>query len=749
MTSVGSRPLALVVVPQGRRPAALVAAVARAHPSWTVECVWAGDPLMRPVCDAPSRRWFDGARDGSPRHEFDLVTCSPEIASWLRALGAARSGLERGHDAVVVLVAGSVAVLGSLDALVAPLTANSGPVAPAMLVAKAIGPLDGEGVPLESDLVAHGSYSTSVAAFGTASHELIEWLERQLRAAPIEDGAGRVFERAAVAFGLTVCADASIGIGSFRWDDVAPSLLDLPAFSPDSPWSLDPSRPTRARVDVAGDSMRRRTIERAAVQFEGELRSVRLPGGMEIDDVVRDLVRDALALDVEVPAPFSDSARFRAWVSRRYWNALHASRRELVAAFPDVLGADAGRFTTWGRRAFVDDRVSPTLDVPSHVEARWSVADSLADGIDVVGYLTRESSLGDVGRRLRSAVEAAGVSVGGLAYQRTASPELHDAARSADVIAHRHTLAVVNADQFPALAMDHPELFAAGTHRIGYWFWELEHVPAEMRRAASLVDEIWVGSEFVADAFRAAVRTPVRCVPVPVPEPVASERRRGSFPALSHVADRFLFAVVFDHFSVTERKNPVGVVEAFTRAFAPDEGPVLVVKSMNAARRWPQHQHVVHAAAGRPDVVLWDEHLSRPDQMAFVREVDALVSLHRSEGLGLHLAEAMWLGTPVIATRYSGNLDFMDDESALLVDAAMTPVVRGEGVYPACASWAEPDIDQAAAAMRRLVEDRELAARLRSNARRRMERQPSLADTGRTIASLLGVSLPPATGVAS
>jgi glycosyltransferase involved in cell wall biosynthesis len=749
MTSVGSGPLALVVVPQGRRPAALAAAVARAHPSWTVECVWAGDPLMRPVCEAPSRRWFDGARDGSPRHEFDLVTCSPEIASWLRALGAVRSGLELGHDAVVVLVAGSVAVLRSLDALVAPLSNNSGPVAPAMFVAKAIGPLHGEGVPLESDLVAHGSYSTSVAAFGAASHELIEWMERQLRAAPIEDGPGRVFERAAVAFGLTVCTDASIGAGPFRWGDGVPSLLDLPAFVPDEPWSLDPSRPTRARVDVAGDPVRRRTIEGAAEQFDGDRRTIRLPGGMVIDDVLRRLVREALADGVEVPAPFSDIARFRTWLSRRYWSALHASRRDLAAAFPDVLGADAGRFTTWGRRAFVDDTVSPVLDVPPHVDTRWEVADTLADGVDVVGYLTRESSLGDVARRLRSALETAGVPGGGLAYQRTASPETPDAVRPADVVAHRHTLAVVNADQFPALAMDHPELFSAGTHRIGYWFWELEHVPADMRRAASMVDEIWVGSQFVADAVRAAVRTPVRCVPVPVPEPVASGRGRASFPALSGVADRFLFAVVFDHFSVTERKNPVGVVQAFTRAFAPGEGPVLVVKSMNAARRWPQHQHVVHAAADRPDVILWDEHLSRADQMAFIREVDALVSLHRSEGLGLHLAEAMWLGTPVIATRYSGNLDFMDDESALLVDATMTPVVRGEGVYPACATWADPDLDQAAAAMRRLVDDRALSARLSANARRRMERQPSSADTGRTIASLLGVPLRSGTGVAS
>jgi hypothetical protein len=125
-----------------------------------------------------------------------------------------------------------------------------------------------------------------------------------------------------------------------------------------------------------------------------------------------------------------------------------------------------------------------------------------------------------------------------------------------------------------------------------------------------------------------------------------------------------VFAVVFDHFSVTERKNPVGVIDAFRRAFTADEGPVLVVKSMNAAKRWPQHQHVVAAAGGRPDIVLWDEHLERADHMALIQHVDALVALHRSEGLGLHLAGDVARHS-VIATRYSGNLDFMDDDCSI------------------------------------------------------------------------------------
>jgi glycosyltransferase involved in cell wall biosynthesis len=164
-----------------------------------------------------------------------------------------------------------------------------------------------------------------------------------------------------------------------------------------------------------------------------------------------------------------------------------------------------------------------------------------------------------------------------------------------------------------------------------------------------------------------------------------------------------------------------------------------VVKTMNARQRWPQHQRVQLAAEGRDDIVVWDEHLARADQMAFLRAVDCLVSLHRSEGLGLHLAEAMWLGTPVIATRYSGNLDLMDDDCAVLIDASLVPVKGGEGVYPPEARWADPDLDQAAAAMRRVATDRAFADRLREAGRNRMLAQPSLADTGRHIAALLGI----------
>ena len=203
--------------------------------------------------------------------------------------------------------------------------------------------------------------------------------------------------------------------------------------------------------------------------------------------------------------------------------------------------------------------------------------------------------------------------------------------------------------------------------------------------------------------------------------------------------DAYVFLTTFDQFSVPERKNPFGTIEAFTRAFADGEGPVLLIKTMNGAKGWRNHERLLLVASGRSDIIVWDEHLSRPDQMAVLAAADCLVSLHRSEGLGLHCAEAMWLGKPVIATAYSGNLDFMDDSVAAMIDHTMVHVQHGEGIYPETAMWADPNLDQAADWMRRLVADPELGRQLGQRARERMQRQPSLADTGRMMAGLAGL----------
>ena len=730
MTSGSTACHVVIVVPQGtHRPEPLAAAVAHHHPEWVCAPVWAGDPQMRPALDGLA--WADHDHPlGEVAWEHLLAASDQEVAGWRRALPVVEQLLQDGVPQVLVLVAGAVAVHQPIHALV-----PDGDE-PAVVVPRFLAPPPPDGLhPDVVDLQHSGACSADAISFAAVGAPMVAWLAAAIEMMP-ERPLGQLVDLAAGLFGARRCTDPAIGVGRWRWDAVTPALLDVPEYRLDSPWTLDAATLQQARVGLAEVPERRAALDAVSDQLVGERQPVCAPGGLSLDAITRRLV----AASDQPLAPWSRPPEFRDWLAARYWTAVHRERADLRTAFADPDGADRDRFDRWCRTATLDDGAPLLLDIPARHQRALPVASTLRhDGLNLVGYLTRDFSLGDVARRLLDALSQADVPVSTIAHQRTQSPVMANPPRIDDEVRFATTLAVVTADQFSTLSLDLGPVVHATERMVGYWFWELEHVPRHMRDVAAMVDQVWAGSRFVTEALAAALPCPVHHVPIPVPQPETSGRARASFPPLADSLDRFAFAVVFDHLSVTERKNPVGVIEAFRRAFAPGEGPLLVVKSMNAEQRWPQHERVRLAAGDRSDIVLWDEHLSRSDQMAFLQAVDCLVSLHRSEGLGLHLAEAMWLGTPVIATRYSGNLDLMDDDCALLIDASLVPVDGGEGVYPPEAFWADPDLDAAAAAMRRVVGDRALADHLREAGRRRMLAQPSLADTGRHIAELLGI----------
>ena len=236
---------------------------------------------------------------------------------------------------------------------------------------------------------------------------------------------------------------------------------------------------------------------------------------------------------------------------------------------------------------------------------------------------------------------------------------------------------------------------------IGFWWWEVESFPPTLAAAAHLVDEIWVGSGHVARAVGERVEKPVHVFPVPIVKPDVEPLGRA---ALGLPDDTFVFLFAFNFLSVFERKNPLGLLEAFSRAFAPGEGPTLVLKSTNSRFHPRELARLRDAVAARPDVLLLDGSLEPSRYHALIAAADAYVSLHRAEGLGLTIAEAMTLGKPAIATRYSGNLDFMTDENSYLVPYELEPIPSGVGPYPQGTLWAEPDLDAAAAQMRVVVE---------------------------------------------
>jgi hypothetical protein len=318
----------------------------------------------------------------------------------------------------------------------------------------------------------------------------------------------------------------------------------------------------------------------------------------------------------------------------------------------------------------------------------------------VAGYVSAATGLGAATRRLAAGLRAAGLSpleadLTGPLRQR-AGPE--GAGPLVPVPPGPGTLLVhVNGPMLPWALRVLGRRAVAGKRVVAVWNWELPLLPADWHRGFACCHEIWVGSEFVAAAVRAAPGAPpVHVVPYPIlpaPAPAAMTRAEFGLPE-----DAFVTLALFDATSSLARKNPLGAIAAHHAAFGNRADRLLVVKTHATADAGPAWAGVLAAAAAHPNVRVLDAHLSRPALWALVAASDCLLSLHRAEGYGFAMAEAMALGRAVVATGWSGNMDFMAGPGAYPVPFALVPAVDPQEIYDLPgARWAEPDTAAAAA----------------------------------------------------
>jgi glycosyltransferase involved in cell wall biosynthesis len=262
------------------------------------------------------------------------------------------------------------------------------------------------------------------------------------------------------------------------------------------------------------------------------------------------------------------------------------------------------------------------------------------------------------------------------------------------------------------------------TFRIGYWYWELDTIPEFWLKQRNLIDEVWAATDFVANALRQRFGDRVHKMFPGIQLGKFQTRPRSYFGLPGK--DEFTFLFVFHLMSVMERKNPRGLIRAFKQAFSANE-PVRLILKTSFGDRHPGSLRELYSAAAASNITIIDGIFSQDETLSLIEACDAYISLHRSEGLGLTMAEAMLLGKPVIATRYSGNVDFMDDANSLLVDYRLVQLGRTIPPYGADAHWAEPSVYHAARLMRQVYENRiwaaELGAKAKVDARARMSLQ--------------------------
>jgi glycosyltransferase involved in cell wall biosynthesis len=350
-------------------------------------------------------------------------------------------------------------------------------------------------------------------------------------------------------------------------------------------------------------------------------------------------------------------------------------------------------------------------------------------GVNLVGYVRAEMGIGESARSASKAAKAAGLPVA-LTNVRTGGEfrsEDHTAGPATDKLPYPFSVFHVNADQTEVVFQSLDPALVSSRYNIGFWHWELEQFPERWLRAFEKYREIWTSSTFCQEAIARVSPIPVVRIPHCIDFDVPPTMGRDYFGLPS---DRFLFLTLFDMVSIFDRKNPLGAVEAFIRAFGNDPSVQLIVKINNAEKRPDSLRLLKESIAGYP-ITIVDRTIRREETYGLINACDCVVSLHRSEGFGLTLAEAMFLGKPVIATAYSGNMDFTRVDNSFLVSYRLKPVGKNNAPYDEHCLWADPCVEQAAEHMRTVAEDAEIRQKVACTGQELVRRMLSPQAVGR------------------
>lgn len=381
-----------------------------------------------------------------------------------------------------------------------------------------------------------------------------------------------------------------------------------------------------------------------------------------------------------------------------------------------------------------------TLDrIARVIDSRPPLLPRRNDGVEYIGFARAESGLGESLRLLVRATQSVDLpcAVGEVALDvgmRQSDSSIGELIVSKPEF--RTRVVCVNPDSLgEALALDGHGAVQS-VEQIGYWYWELERIPPRWADASLLFKEIWVASKFVADAVSSMSKTPVRIITPPLLAPTLA--RSFSRSEFGLAQDEFVFLFSFAYGSFASRKNPEAVVRAFREAFPRTVSNARLLIKTSQSELFPEHvESLEREVAGDSRISFINRTLTREELTGLQSVVDCYVSLHRSEGLGLGMAESMSLGKPTIGTGYSGNLVFMNESNSLLVDYKLIPIRPGEYIDADGQRWADASVDDAARKMRYLFENPVEGRKLGERARTDLATQFSLVAVGQRIRDAL------------
>ena len=318
-------------------------------------------------------------------------------------------------------------------------------------------------------------------------------------------------------------------------------------------------------------------------------------------------------------------------------------------------------------------------------------------GINVVGHVTGEYGLGTAVRATLRSMESADIAFSIKNIEVGWHSNLNQTYVNFISDENPYPINLIHINPDPVLYELLGTDFFKGRYNIGYWAWELLQFPTGWEFAFDYFDEIWTLSNYCAESITKVTPIPVIKFPpsIDIPKPTLDRN------ALGLPKDKFIFLFMFDFHSTITRKNPVNLIKAFQQAFGQSNQDVLLVIKCSNGEHKPDHRAQVKAAAADWQSIHFIEgHLRQEEVQALLNSCNCYVSLHRAEGFGLTMAEAMSYGKPVIATGYSSNMEFMNVGNSFPVKYKLVPNDQVEGPYFQGAVWADPDIDHAASLMK-------------------------------------------------
>jgi glycosyltransferase involved in cell wall biosynthesis len=330
-------------------------------------------------------------------------------------------------------------------------------------------------------------------------------------------------------------------------------------------------------------------------------------------------------------------------------------------------------------------------------------------GINVAGFITTGSGLGESTRNYLKAIESKEIPYVLNNYKGVSQYEQYKNSTTFTIDnPYTFNLLNFNPDQIDYFLIRARKQYLSGRYNIGVWYWEFPAIPDEWDRTFHYYDELWVVSDFMLSNI--ASYSPVPIVKIPMVIDLKHDELIDK-PHFGIPESSFLFLFIFDFASIMERKNPLGAVHAFKKAFGNDPKVQLIIKITNSKLYKAKYALIKKTINNYHNINLFDVFLTRKRLNSLIRSADCYVSLHKAEGFGLGIAESMYYGKPVIVTAYSGNMDFTRFDNSYLVRYTLSEVDRDYGCIKKGNIWAEPDVDHAAELMRFVYENREEALR--------------------------------------